>query len=84
MADGWKVRIEIELDVEPFTADELIESGLDCDDAEPDEEPDATGIGECIAAYLDELEEAPELFAGSMIFQHVRGARLVHAEQVSA
>jgi hypothetical protein len=81
---SWKIRVELELDVEPFSAEEMVKSGLDADYAEPDEEPDAAGIGECIADHLDTLEEVPEMFAGSNIFQHVRGAKLLRAEQVPA
>lgn len=84
MSHEWKVRVELELNVRPFTPDELVESGLDAENPEPDETPDAAGIGECIAGYLDDLGDYPEMFAGSMIFQRVTGATLIRAEQVSA
>lgn len=76
-----KIRISLELEVDPFTADELAKEGFEDEATEPDEITPITAheIGDCIAGHLPFEVEA---FAGSNLFVHVRKAKLVGAELV--
>ncbi len=82
-----KIRVELEVDVEPYTRDEMLESGVSeealDDDAEngvTDDQVDVQGVASCIASFAGSDEG--EMFAGSGIFVHLKNVRLVEAEPI--
>lgn len=76
-----KIRIELEIEARPYTADELQAEGLE--DCEPDDDLDAFAIGDCLTSlFYPDSEAVQEAFGGSALFVKLGEATLIRAEQV--
>lgn len=79
------IRITLEIEVRPYTADELAGEGCDEEFFDGEDEIDAFQIGECVAALFHEGSDfAQEALAGSNMFVKLGDATLVHATEVPA
>jgi hypothetical protein len=76
-----KIRIELDIEVTPWTREQLEDAGFADDDAEPDGDVNAYEIGESIAAMFHPDSEAiAEALAGSELFVDLGDATLIRAE----
>lgn len=87
-----KIRIELEIEVTPWSNERLAEEGGFSDEEVEfiagdglEEEVDPQAIAECIASIFYEGSEAvAEAFGGSAIYVDIGDATLIRAEQVAA
>jgi hypothetical protein len=78
-----KIRIELEVEVSPYTREQLLDSGFEGEDAEPDTDVDAPSIARCVAnMFGDDSEAVQEVFAGSELFVNIGEATVIRAETV--
>jgi hypothetical protein len=72
------IRITLEVEVEPFTREQLEAEGFEGEDAEPGMDPeDDFVIADGIVSHISQEEYAAEMLAGSMCFVTITGAKWV-------
>lgn len=76
-----KIRVTLEIEVEPLTREEMEDAGFEGEDAEP-VEVDAEVASEVGEAIVFDLPENEGLFSGSDLFVKVKAAELISYEVV--